>query len=104
MLGFAPCCGYSRKRIYEYIKQYPESETAVYLDRLRSAWAAILAQLGLTRQCSESVSIFLLKNCGQDLTDKQDIEIEAKQRDPLGPAGDMEELRQKYMENMVPDA
>lgn len=64
MLGFAAACGYSRKSVYEFISKN-RGKSVDYLDGLRSSWAAIIAQMGLARQCSESVSIFLLKNSGQ---------------------------------------
>ena len=72
MMGFAAASGWSRKSIYQYINTQ-RTESARYLDNLRSSWAAIMAQLALTRQASEAVSIFLLKNSGQDLTDKCEL-------------------------------
>lgn len=72
MMGFAAASGWSRKSIYQYINTQ-NTESARYLDNLRSSWAAIMAQLALTRQASEAVSIFLLKNSGQDLTDKCEL-------------------------------
>lgn len=72
MMGFAAASGWSRKSIYQYINTQT-TQSARYLDNLRSSWAAIMAQLALTRQASEAVSIFLLKNSGQDLTDKCEI-------------------------------
>ncbi len=53
MLGFSAACGYSRKAINEYIARH-SGKSAEYLDGLRSSWAAIIAQMGLARQCSES--------------------------------------------------
>lgn len=72
MMGFAAASGYSRKSIYQYIQNH-KTESARYLDNLRSSWAAILAQMGLARHASEAVSIFLLKNSGQDLTDRCEL-------------------------------
>ena len=102
MLGFAAACGYSRGHIYRYIQRNSE-KSADYLDGLRSSWAAIIAQMGLARQCSEPVSIFLLKNNGQSLTDKAELEIGQKKENPLGATKSPEELRRKYLEDIGAD-
>ena len=99
ILGLSAALGYSRKTVWQYITQHPESRTAQYLDALRSAFAAVLAQLGLSRNCSEAVSIFLLKNSGQGLTDKTELDISAHQESPLGEKADPEALRRKYLED-----
>lgn len=99
MLGFAAACGYSRKSIYEFISKN-RGKSVDYLDGLRSSWAAIIAQMGLARQCSESVSIFLLKNSGQGMADKAEIDIAPKVENPLGERTDPEELWRKYMEDV----
>ena len=99
ILGLSAALGYSRKTVWQYITQHPESRTAQYLDALRSAFAAVLAQLGLSRNCSEAVSIFLLKNSGQGLTDKTELDISAHQESPLGEKISTEELKRKYWED-----
>lgn len=99
MLGFAAACGYSRKSIYEFISKN-RGKSVDYLDGLRSSWAAIIAQMGLARQCSESVSIFLLKNSGQGMADKAEIDIAPKVENPLGERTDPEELWRKYLEDV----
>lgn len=99
MLGFAAACGYSRKSVYEFIAKN-RGKSVDYLDGLRSSWAAIIAQMGLARQCSESVSIFLLKNSGQGMADKAEIDIAPKVENPLGERTDPEELRRKYLEDV----
>ena len=99
ILGLSAALGYSRKTVWQYITQHPESRTAQYLDALRSAFAAVLAQLGLSRNCSEEVSIFLLKNSGQWLTDKTELDISAHQESPLGEKISTEELKRKYLED-----
>ena len=99
ILGLSAALGYSRKTVWQYITQHPGSRSAQYLDALRSAFAAVLAQLGLTRNTSEAVSIFLLKNSGQGLTDKTELDISAHQESPLGEKTSTEELRRKYLED-----
>lgn len=102
MLGFAPACGYTRKHLYHYIRTH-DNASAEYLDRLRCSWAAIIAQMGLERQCSESVAIFLLKNTGQDLSDKQQIDLTATQGSPLSGSVDMGELEKRYIDSVICD-
>lgn len=99
ILGLAAALGYSRKAVWEFITKHPESKSAQYLDALRSAFAAVLAQLGLSRNTSEAVSIFLLKNSGQGLVDRAEVDIAARQESPLGEKADPEELRRKYLED-----
>lgn len=94
MLGFAAACGYSRKHLYYYIDHH-DNKTSRYIDALRSSWAAILAQMGLSRQASESVTIFLLKNAGQGMSDKAELDVTARPVDPLGPRLTEEELRER---------
>ena len=72
MTALAPALGYSRIHIYEYIRS-ARTESARFLDSLRSSWAAIIEQLSFTRQCSEPVGIFLLKNAGQGMADRIDV-------------------------------
>ena len=72
MLAFAAATGWSRPTLYRYIQSH-STESARFLDSLRSVWAAILAEMGLQRQASEAVSIFLLKNSGQGLTDSHEL-------------------------------
>lgn len=97
LMGFAVAAGYGRSTVYRYISDHPDSKTSKYLDQLRSSWAAILSNAGLNRQCSEAVSIFLLKNSGQDLNDRQDISITARPADPLGPAEEQKSLEERYL-------
>lgn len=100
MMGFAAASGWSRKSIYQYINTH-HGETARYLDNLRSSWAAIMAQLALTRQASEAVSIFLLKNSGQDLTDK--CELTAIPAAPEPQEMTAEEIAKRYLMDFKPD-
>lgn len=75
MLGFAPSIGHSRQNVYEFILRNSRTESAKFLDSLRSAWAAIFQQLAMTRVCSEPVAIFALKNAGQGMSDKTDVDM-----------------------------
>ena len=53
----------------------------------------------MTRNTSEAVSIFLLKNSGQGLVDRAEIDLAARQESPLGEKADPEALRRKYLED-----
>lgn len=102
MMGFAAASGWSRKSIYQYIATH-KGESALYLDNLRSSWAAIMAQLALTRQASEAVSIFLLKNSGQDLTDKCELTAIPALPDPVEEMN-VDEIARRYIVDYKPDA
>lgn len=99
MMALSAALGYCRKSLWQYINNNPETPSGRYLSILQTTFAAILAQLGLTRNTSEAVSIFLLKNSGQGLTDKTEIDLAAHQESPLGEKADPEELRRKYLED-----
>lgn len=94
MLGFAAACGYSRVWMYHYINTH-SNETAQYLDNLRSAWAAIIAQMALSRQCSEATAIFILKNSGQGLTDRTELDVTAA---PYKTEPSIEDIVAKYQD------
>ena len=99
MMALSAALGYCRKSLWQYISNNPETPSGRYLSILQTTFAAILAQLGLTRNTSEAVSIFLLKNSGQGLTDKTELDISAHQESPLGEKADPEALRRKYLED-----
>lgn len=99
MMALSAALGYCRKSLWEYINKNPETPSGRYLSILQTTFAAILAQLGLSRNCSEAVSIFLLKNSGQGLVDRAEVDISAKAESPLGEKADPEALRRKYLED-----
>ncbi len=101
MLGFASALGVSRQYLYAYIQRNQNTPTCEYLDRLRSSWASIIAQASLIKASDNATSIFLLKNSGQGLTDK--VEVEAvKKEQPLGEMMTPEEIASRYRD-MVDD-
>lgn len=102
LLGFSAALGYSRQHLYRYLEAH-DNDTTRYIDALRSCWAAILAQAGLTRQASESVSIFLLKNSGQGLRDQNEITVASSDNSPFGTTKTREELEREYLESVVDD-
>lgn len=74
-LGVASFLGYSRSGVYAWMARNTDSETTAFLDAFRSASASIIAQGSLTRSLDNASSIFLLKNSGQGLSDKSEIEL-----------------------------
>ena len=99
MMALSAALGYCRKSLWQYINNNPETPSGRYLSILQTTFAAILAQLGLTRNTSEAVSIFLLKNSGQGLVDRAEVDISAKAESPLGEKTSTEELKRKYLED-----
>ena len=92
MLGFSAACGLSRATLYRYLSE-KNTPTSQYLEGLRTSWAAILLQAGLSRNASEAMSIFLLKNSSQGYSDNAGLEI-------IPPRDEREELDQKAAEIM----
>lgn len=74
-LGVSSFLGYSRSGVYAWMARNTDSETTAFLDAFRSTSAAIIAQGSLTRSLDNASSIFLLKNSGQGLSDKSEIEL-----------------------------
>ena len=97
-LAYSASLGYSRQAVYAYISRHT-TKTAEFLDNLRSSFAAIVAEMGLKRACSEALAIFLLKNSGQGLADRTEIDLAAHQESPLGEKVSTEELKRKYLED-----
>ena len=101
LLGFSAALGYSRQRIYLFIQNNPESETAKVIDSFRSSWSAILMQQGLSRQSDAAVAIFMLKNGGQNLADRVEISATTAQTPLDASSIDAESIAQKY--NTLPE-
>ena len=60
--------------------------------------------MGLTRQASEAVSIFLLKNSSQGLSDRAELDVTAR-RDDDEPKMSAEQIAAKWAElaEMLPE-
>jgi len=74
-MGLAASMGFSRIALYQYLYKHAESESAKLLDNFRTASASIIATASLSRATDCATSIFLLKNSGQGLTDRQELEV-----------------------------
>lgn len=96
-MGFCGALGISRKWAYEFVRLHPESPTAALFDRLRTNWAALRISLAETGAISEATAIFILKNSGHGLTDRQEIVLEPQQMTPLSSLEDTESARKRIM-------
>lgn len=94
LLGLSVSMGYSRRNLYTYMANHAETESAKLIDNFRSASASIIAQASMGRTLDNATSIFLLKNCGQGLNDKQEVEI-TRGLDPV-PRRSAEEIMRAY--------
>lgn len=77
LLGLSAALGVSRSRVYYFCQQNPNHETAMFIETFRTVSAAVIAQGALSRTLDNSTSIFLLKNSGQQLADKHELEMTA---------------------------
>lgn len=94
LCGLSAALGYSRTAVYRFMSKNPYHETTEYIDAFRSASAAIIAQGSLSRTLDCATAIFLLKNSGQGLSDKQELEI-SRGLDPA-PRLSAAEIQEKY--------
>ena len=99
----ALCCalGYSRKHVYGIMRSRSNKVTD-FLSVMQTLFASVLQQVGLSRRCSEAVSIFLLKNSGQGYSDKQELVIDGNRSVDRFSSGDPEEIARKYLAGMPP--
>ena len=94
LLGLSVSMGYSRRNLYSFMANHAQEESAKLLDSFRSASASIIAQASMGRTIDNATSIFLLKNCGQGLNDRQEVEI-TRGEDPI-PRRSIEDIVSKY--------
>lgn len=83
--GVAAACGISRRMVYKYLEEHEGTETADYLERLRSAFTQMRIEAVDKNAAKEVMSIFLLKNSSQGFRDKIDFE-------PIQPNNPMQDL------------
>lgn len=102
VLGLAVSMGFSRNNIYMFLINHPDTESAMLLDAFRSASASIIAQASLSRTTDNATSIFLLKNSGQGLSDKTELEV-TRGPDPTQRRLTAEEIAKKYEYLELPD-
>lgn len=100
--GLAFRCGVSRRWVYEFLSKYPESETAKYLDLLRTGMASARISAMDKGAVDVTGSIFVLLNSSLGYSNNHQIEL-VQPTNPLdAAAGDAEAIRRKYLE-AIPD-
>lgn len=99
MTGFAAAAGYSRQGLYNYL-QRNDTRSAQLIKRLRTSWTNILMQSGLAGITRDSVTIFLMKNTGEGLSDRMDFTFDQKPVEKYA-SGDPEEIARKYLAGMA---
>lgn len=94
VMALAASLGCSRRWLNLFCQENPNHPTTQFLEVLKEIFADTLTQAGLSRYLSESLSIFILKNCAS-MADK--IELE-----PVAPSGPMSgEVDRAALENRI---
>ena len=103
--GLACCCGFSRAWLYQYLKDHPTDESAIFLDRLRLGWASLRMSLSETKVLDPASTIFVLKNSGLNFTDKQEYEVvQAPEcNDPFRPRWAWNLTEEEYHKKVMED-
>ena len=102
LLGLSVSMGYSRRNLYAHIYAHEGSESAQLLDNFRSASASIISQASMMRTIDNASAIFVLKNSGQGLNDKQELEV-SRGLDPWERRRSAEEIARSYAGCELPD-
>lgn len=101
VMGLSAALGISRRWLNMFMAENPSHATTAFLDVYKELSADAIAQAGLGRFISETLSIFILKNCN-GWSDR--IEIEATQSaQPLGDSVDRATLEQRINESVIVD-
>ncbi len=100
-MGLSAALGISRRWLNMFMAENPGHPTTAFLEVYKELSADAIAQAGLGRFISETLSIFILKNCN-GWSDR--IEIEATQSaQPLGESVDRAALEQRIAGSVVVD-
>ena len=101
VMGLSAALGISRRWLNMFMSENPGHPTTAFLEVYKELSADAIAQAGLGRFISETLSIFILKNCN-GWSDR--IEIEATQSaQPLGAEPNAVELEQRISGSVVVD-
>lgn len=103
-LGFCAAMGYTRRNVSyalegERITKGITQEVREYIEAARTAFAAVMAEASLNRAVSEPTAIFLLKNTGQGLTDRQEVTLQTS--DPFADNRSNEEIKEQYKDIII---
>lgn len=101
VMGLSAALGISRRWLNMFMSENPGHATTAFLDIYKELSADAIAQAGLGRFISETLSIFILKNCN-GWADR--IEIEATPNtQPLGDSVDRAALEQRIRGSVIVD-
>lgn len=102
-LGLCAALGYTRRGIQYAIEgkktRVMSRQVSEYLEATRTAMAAVLAEASLNRAVSEPTAIFLLKNTGQGLTDRQEVILQTT--DPFDDSKSAAEIKEEYKDIII---
>lgn len=101
-LGFCAAMGYTRRNLSYAIEghiKHADRRAMELVEAARVSFAAVLAEAALNRAVSEPTAIFLLKNAGQGLTDRQEISFQAA--DPFSEDKSSEEIKDQYKDIII---
>jgi hypothetical protein len=103
-LGFCAAMGYTRRNVDyalqgKVITKGITQEVREYIEAARTAFAAVMAEASLNRAVSEPTAIFLLKNTGQGLTDRQEVTLQTS--DPFADNRSTEEIKEQYKDIII---
>lgn len=101
-LGFCAAMGYTRRNLSYAIEghiKHADRRAMDLVEAARVSFAAVLAEAALNRAVSEPTAIFLLKNTGQGLTDRQEISFQAA--DPFSEDKSSEEIKDQYKDIII---
>ncbi len=93
----AACCGVSRRRLYAYVSENPDSETTALLDRLRTAFSACRIAAADRGAADASVSIFLLLNSNEGFSNEHKLEISQPRNSLEISPDEIEKARARFL-------
>ena len=73
--GLCGCMGLSRPWVYQYLQQHGDTETAKFIDRLRTMWIAGKVALAEKGALDAGMVVFQMKNSSLGYSDAQKMEI-----------------------------
>lgn len=98
--GLSAALGISRRWLYQFLADHPDEETSKFLDRFRTASAAIRIAAADRGAADPSVSIFVLLNSSMGYTNDHRIEL-VQQTNPLDVnVMDIEAARRRYLDEL----
>ena len=85
--GLAARLGLSRSFVYRYIREHGEKDpTALFLNQTRLSWASARMALAERGVLDTPMSIFILRNSGLNLSNRDDPEVDVEEKEDNRPA------------------